>query len=54
MTWLQKRLKLVTPFSMAFISVTAVDGAVVSKPTAKKTTCLSGLAMAMRRASSGE
>ena len=32
----------------------AVDGAVVSKPTAKNTTWRSGLSMAIRNASNGE
>ena len=53
-TWLQKMLKLRTPAARARTSVTAVDGAVVSKPTAKKTTCRSGLSIATLSASSGE
>ena len=53
-TWLQNTLKLDTPSSRARTSVTAVDGAVVSKPMAKNTTCLSGLSIATFSASSGE
>ena len=34
-TWLQNTLKLPTPSCLARASVTAVDGAVVSNPTAK-------------------
>ena len=37
-TWLEKTLKLVTPLALACSKVSAVEGAVVSKPTAKKTT----------------
>ena len=53
-TWLQNTLKLVRPSSRARSRVTAVDGAVVSKPMAKNTTCRSGLSAAILRASSGE
>jgi len=45
-TWLQNTLKFFTPSARARTSVTAVEGAVVSNPTAKKTTCRSGLSMA--------
>ena len=41
-TWLQNTEKLVTPSSRARSSVSAVDGAVVSNPTAKNTTSRSG------------
>ena len=53
-TWLQKTLKLRTCRALACSRVRAVDGAVVSNPTAKKTTWRSGLSIAIRRASSGE
>ena len=53
-TWLQNTLKFFSPSSRARTSVTAVDGAVVSKPIAKNTTCLSGLSSAIFSASSGE
>ena len=53
-TWLQKQLKLRMPSAFARISVSAVEGAVVSKPTAKKTTSRSGFSRAIRSASSGE
>ena len=53
-TWLQNTLKFVTPSSRARASVTAVEGAVVSKPSAKNTTCFSGLSAASFSASSGE
>ena len=43
-TWLQKTEKLWMPSALARISVSAVEGAVVSKPMAKNMTCLSGLA----------
>ena len=43
-----------TPSARARTSVTAVDGAVVSNPTAKKTTWRSGLSTATLSASSGE
>ena len=54
MTWLEKTLKLRTSRARACSRVRAVDGAVVSNPTAKKTTSRSGLSTAIRRASSGE
>ncbi len=53
-TWLQNTLKFASPSSRARASVTAVDGAVVSKPSAKNTTCLSGCFTASFSASSGE
>jgi hypothetical protein len=46
--------KFSTPSAFARFKVSAVDGAVVSKPIAKKTTSRSGFAFAMRSASSGE
>ena len=46
--------KFVTPSALARFSVSAVDGAVVSKPIAKNTTSLSGFSFAIRSASSGE
>ncbi len=42
------------PSALARFSVSAVDGAVVSKPIAKKTTSRSGFSRAIRSASSGE
>ena len=54
MTWLQKQKKFATPSALARLSVSAVDGAVVSKPIAKKTTSRSGFCLAIRSASSGE
>jgi hypothetical protein len=54
-TWLQKTEKFVTPSSRARRIVSAVEGAVVSKPIAKKQTCLLGMfcsASAARRAAS--
>ena len=53
-TWLQKTEKLRTPSSRARRSVSAVAGAVVSKPTPKKTTSRPGSRCAMPSASSGE
>ena len=53
-TWLHMQLKFVMPSALARLSVSAVDGAVVSKPIAKKTTSRSGLERAIRSASSGE
>lgn len=47
-------LKLRTPSSFARQTAMAFAGAVVSKPTAKKTTCRSGFRVARSRASSGE
>ena len=54
MTWLHMHEKLGTPSALARLSVSAVDGAVVSKPIAKKTTSRSGFSLAIRSASSGE
>ena len=42
-TWLQKTEKLRMPSALARISVSAVEGAVVSKPMAKNITCRSGI-----------
>ena len=53
-TWLQMQRKLSMPSSFARRSVSAVDGAVVSKPIAKNTTTRSGFSRAIRSASSGE
>ncbi len=53
-TWLENTEKLRTPSAFARVRVTAVDGAVVSNPTAKKTTSRSGLSTAILSASSGE
>ena len=53
-TWLTSTLKLSRPPRAASATAMALAGAVVSKPTAKNTTCRSGLARAMRTASSGE
>ncbi len=53
-TWLQKALKFATPEARARSSVSAVAGAVVSNPIAKKTTSRSGLLRAISSASSGE
>jgi hypothetical protein len=53
-TWLHRQEKLVTPSAFARRSVSAVEGAVVSKPMAKNTTSRSGFALAIRSASSGE
>ena len=53
-TWLQNTEKFSTPSCLARTRVTAVDGAVVSKPTAKNTTCFSGLSTAILSASRGE
>ena len=53
-TWLLITRKFVTPSAFARLSVSAVDGAVVSNPIAKNTTSRSGLALAIRSASSGE
>ncbi len=46
--------KLSSPSRAACQTAIALAGAVVSKPTAKKTTWRSGLAAAIRTASSGE
>ena len=53
-TWLQKTEKLRMPSDFARMIVSAVDGAVVSKPMAKNITCLSGLRRASFSASEGE
>ena len=53
-TWLQKQEKFPTPSARARLSVSAVDGAVVSNPIAKNTTSRSGACLAIRSASSGE
>jgi hypothetical protein len=47
-------LKLSIPRRAASATAIAFAGAVVSKPTAKKTTCLSGFVAAILSASSGE
>ena len=53
-TWLHMHEKFSTPSARARLSVSAVDGAVVSKPIAKNTTSRSGFCLAIRSASSGE
>ena len=53
-TWFEKTVKFTTLSALARSSVAAVEGAVVSNPTAKNTTCRSGLSAAIRSASSGE
>ena len=53
-TWLQKTEKFFSPSALARSSVTAVEGAVVSKPMPKKTTCRSGFSRASFSASIGE
>ena len=53
-TWLHMTEKLARPSAFARLSVSAVDGAVVSKPIAKNTTSRSGVSRAIRSASSGE
>ena len=53
-TWLHMQRKFGTPSALARFRVSAVEGAVVSKPIAKKTTSRSGFALAIRSASSGE
>ena len=53
-TWLHMQRKFSTPSAFARFSVSAVEGAVVSKPIAKKTTVRSGFCFAIRSASSGE
>ncbi len=50
-TWLQNTEKLPSPSARAWRRATAVGGVVVSKPMAKKTTCLAGSARAMASAS---
>ena len=44
-TWLHMQEKLGTPSALARFSVSAVEGAVVSKPIAKKTTSRSGFSL---------
>ncbi len=46
--------KFFRPWSLARYTAIAFAGAVVSKPMAKNTTCLSGLSRAIFTASSGE
>ncbi len=53
-TWLANSEKFVIPSARARRTVTAVEGVVVSKPIAKKTTSRSGFSRAIRSASSGE
>ena len=53
-TWLQKMEKFSRPSAAARSTVMAVEGAVVSKPMAMKTTLLSGLARAILSESRGE
>ena len=53
-TWETSTLKLGTPSSRARHTAMAFAGAVVSNPTAKKTTSRSGCFRASSRASSGE
>ena len=52
-TWLTRTLKLSMPRRAASATAIAFAGAVVSKPTAKNTTCRSGFARAILSASSG-
>ncbi len=47
-------VKLPTPARFAWNTAMALPGAVVSKPTAKNTTCLAGFSVAILSASSGE
>ena len=53
-TWLHMQEKFLTPSARARLSVSAVEGAVVSNPIAKNTTSRSGFCLAIRSASSGE
>ena len=53
-TWFEKTLKFKTPSCLALSTVAAVEGDVVSNPTAKNTTGRSRFSAAIRRASSGE
>jgi hypothetical protein len=53
-TWLENTEKFRTPSSRARNTVSAVEGAVVSNPIAKKQTCRSGCSCASFSASSGE
>ena len=50
----EKTLKLLTSCSSASFTATAVPGAVVSKPTPRKTTCFPGSFLAISTASTGE
>ena len=52
-TWRTKREKLWILRRFASETAMAVDGVVVSKPTAKKTTSFSGCSSAIRSASRG-
>ena len=51
---MENREKFFAPFSRAVSTAAAVPGAVVSKPTPRKTTCLSGSRSASSTASTGE
>ena len=53
-TWETRMEKLVRPNAFAWATAMALEGAVVSKPTAKKTTSRSGFCSARARASSAE
>ena len=53
-TWLHMTEKFLRFSARARLSVSAVEGAVVSKPMAKNTTSRSGFCLAIRKASSGE
>ena len=53
-TWEHITEKFRRPSARARLSVSAVDGAVVSNPIAKNTTSRSGFCLAIRSASSGE
>ncbi len=53
-TWETSTEKLARPCRPAWTTARALAGAVVSKPTAKKTTCLSGCVRAILTASRGE
>ena len=51
---MEKSEKFFTPFSFAVSTAAAVPGAVVSKPTPRNTTSLSGFSRAIVTASTGE
>ena len=51
---IDQRVKFFAPFSFAVKTAAAVPGAVVSKPTPRKTTCFSGFCSASSTASTGE
>ena len=51
---MDQTVKFPTPWSRAVSTAAAVPGAVVSKPTPRKTTSLSGFCFAMSMASTGE